>query len=467
MKCRVLSFGKRRDSPLCMWYMKMNSRVWILNVSLAVLLSSCYEERDVPVVIDFQYSVVENSYTVPVVLMLSNNTSGADFYSWTFEGASPATSDKKQPGPITYSQAGTYIIKLEAWNDFQRSEKEIVVTLDSAVAIGFDAAVLVNDFVPATVELTNYTDGASSYAWTFEGGTPGTSDLANPGAVQFTEPGDHVITLRVSNGREFFTTSHTITLRESLLTDFQIEPSFEDEDYEAPLTASLTNNTRSGLRYTWSSTGGDINNTTADNTIIHFANPGDYTVTLKADNDKETETIERTIHVKPNTNLYTMTDIKLGVSAAHASIGSFYSTKLRRVLTKDEVSADNGGLIDVVFYGVNSTFNYCRFMSPAEANQFPSIPHAQQVKVVNTLESGPLSFTPEQFDAMTNDAPLQALNIAAHDTGTASFSSSETPRIVLFETADGRKGAIKIKSFVPDGTQSYIIADVKVQKLQP
>jgi PKD repeat protein len=432
-----------------------------------LFLYSCYQEQEVTVVIDFNYTVAENSYTVPVVLSLTNSTSGADFYNWTFEGATPATSDKKQPGPLTYAQAGTYKIKLEAWNDFERSEHEITVVLDSAVTIGFDAAVLINDFVPATVELTNLTDGASSYSWTFEGGNPATSDQANPGSVQFTEAGDHVITLTVSNGREFFTSSRTITLRESLLTDFQIEPSFEDEDYEAPLTASLTNHTRSGLRYTWASTGGAIADNTAENGSIYFANPGDYTVTLTAENDKDVMAIERTIHVKPNTNLYTMTDIKLGVSAAHASIGSFYSTKLRRVLTKDEVSTDNGSLVDVVFYGVNSTFSYCRFMSPAAANQFPSIPNAIQVKVVNTLESGLLTFTPEQFDAMTNDAPLQALNIAAHDTGTASFTGDVAPRIVLFQTADGRKGAIKIKSFVADGTQSYIIADVKVQKLQP
>jgi hypothetical protein len=39
--------------------------------------------------------------------------------------------------------------------------------------------------------------------------------------------------------------------------------------------------------------------------------------------------------------------------------------------------------------------------------------------------------------------------------------------MVLFETHDGRKGAIKIKAFVSEGIGSYIVADIKVQKLKP
>ena len=33
------------------------------------------------------------------------------------------------------------------------------------------------------------------------------------------------------------------------------------------------------------------------------------------------------------------------------------------------------------------------------------------------------------------------------------------------KTEDGRKGAIKIKDFVANGTSSYILVDIKVQKL--
>ena len=112
---------------------------------------SCYEEQQILVGADFDYSIENNSYTVPVQLTINNRTTGADFYTWTFEGATPASSKEKQPGTIAYDKAGTYTIRLEAWNDTQRDVKEITVVLDSAVNLAFSTAIQVNDFAPATV----------------------------------------------------------------------------------------------------------------------------------------------------------------------------------------------------------------------------------------------------------------------------------------------------------------------------
>jgi len=438
-------------------------------IPLILLLTSCYHEQEIPVIIDFEYSIANSSYTVPVTLDITNRTTGADFYTWTFAGASPATADTKQPGAITYNQAGTYTIRLEAWNDTQRTVKEITVLLDSAVTVDFTMATQVNDFSPATIAFTNLTRGASSYAWTFEGGTPETSTSADPGPIVFTEPGDHNVTLTVTNGRESYTVSKVVTVKPAMAAAFEIIPSFEDEDYEAPLKATLSNNTISGLRYTWTATSGAISDNHAETPDIFFSNPGDYTVTLTVENDKETQTIDRTIHVKPNSNLYTMTDVRLGVSAAQNTIGCFYSCAMRQVLKKSDVTTENAPSIDLVFYSVNSSFGYCRFISPDSAAKFtfPAIPQAKHTSIINTQESGVTMLSAEQFDAMTDDSPLANLSIAANDTRTNYFTNSLTPRIVLFRTADGRTGAVRIKSFVSDGAQSYILADIKVQKLKP
>ncbi|HTJ51840.1 MAG TPA: PKD domain-containing protein [Cyclobacteriaceae bacterium] len=434
---------------------------------LIIVLVSCYHEEEIPVQVDISYAIPE-SFTAPVTIELQNKTTGADFYKWTFTGASPASSEKKQPGTITYTSAGEYKIVLEAWNDTQRSSKEITIRLDSAVTLDFDVAVLINDFAPATVKITNRTRGASTYSWSFQGGTPETSTLQDPPSVVFSDPGEHTISLQVSNGRETYASSRVITLKDKLNADFEIVPSFEDEDYEAPLHASLVNTTVSGLHYAWSSTGGTLTTTNTANSSIDFSAAGDYTVTLNADNDKETKSIDHTIHVKANTNLYTMSDVKLGVSAAHVTIGSFYSPSLRKVMTKNDVNTSNGNLIDLVFYGINSTFSYCRFVSPDSASvfTFPAIPQASHTYFVNTLETSTLSFSVSDFDNMVNDQPLTTLDIKGQDSGTAFFNNSIVPRIILFETDDGRKGAIKIKSFVSDGMQSYIMADIKIQKLK-
>jgi PKD repeat protein len=329
-------------------------------------------------------------------------------------------------------------------------------------------AVQVNDFVPATVRITNRTRGASTYEWTFEGGTPATSTEMNPPDVVFDSPGEHMIQLRVSNGREFFSSSKTIVLKPAMAIDFSIVPSFEDEDYEAPLTANLRNSTISALRYAWSATGGVIDNKNAENTTIYIENPGTYTVTLQTENDKDVQTIQRTITVKPNTNLYIMEDVKLAISAGHTASGSFYSTKLRQVLKREDVTAENGSLVDIVFFSINSSFSYSRFISPDSASKysFPAIAGATHTAFINALESSAVSFSSGQFDAMTNDTPLQPLDIKNNDSKISFFNSSVVPRVVLFETGDGRKGAIKVKSFVADGSQSYILLDIKVQKLK-
>ncbi len=439
----------------------------ILSCCISFLLLtaiSCYEEQQILVVADFDYSVVNNSYTVPVQLAINNRTAGADFYTWTFEGATPASSKEKQPGTIAYDKAGTYTIRLEAWNDTQRDVKEITVVLDSAVNLAFSTAIQVNNFAPAVVSVQNTTRGASTYEWTFGGGEPATSTEANPGNINFTDPGDHTITLRVTNGRETFVTSQIVTLKPKLATDFAIVPSFEDEDYEAPLTAHLDNTTVSALRYQWTASGGVITNSTTQSPDIHFDQPGDYTITLHTENDKDAQDVSHTIHVKPNTNLYTMTGVKLGISSAHNTVGCFYSTTLRDVLTKDSVNTGNGKLVDFAFFAINSGFTYCRFLSPDSAAKytFPAIPGATHTYIMN-IQKG-ISLTEQEFNMMTDDAYLAARDIRANEGTDEFFTGAQGPRVVLFETADGRRGAILITAFVTDAKPAYILADIKVQK---
>ncbi|MBT1705953.1 PKD domain-containing protein [Chryseosolibacter indicus] len=446
--------------------MRTSTLLVILIIILSIVSCNHYDEQEIPVIIDIGYSVIDSDYSVPVTIQLSNNTAGADFYKWTFEGATPSSSADKIPGEISYTTAGTYRITLEAWNDTQRSTRDLIVQLDSAVNVDFDVAIAVNAFAPATVNITNKTRGASTYVWTFDGASPSISQHETPPPVVYSTPGDHVITLKVSNGRELYTLSKTITVLDALAPDFDIEPSHEDYDFEAPFTASLVNKTVSGIHYKWESSGGVIDNRNAENAQITFNDSGEYTITLTADNDKETKTYTQTVTIKPNTNLYIMKDVKLGVSSAHKTIGCFYSTKLRRVLREAEVTEENGSLIDIVFYGINSSFSYCRFVSPDKASDFtfPSIPGAIQNYNVNTLEATTLTLTAAQFDAMTNDEVLANLDVSANDTDIAFFTKEQAPRIVLFETSDRRIGAIKVKGFVAEGTQSYILADIKVQK---
>lgn len=435
-------------------------------LAIILLFNSCYEETKVLVNAQFQTTIQNDNYTAPVSVIIQNNTTGADTYQWTFEGGEPATSKQPDPGKIVYSKAGTYTIKLEAWNNNERDTREFTFTVDPAVEITFDAEITTNNFAPAEVKITNATTGASTYSWVFEGGDPASSTEQHPANVKFDSPGEHKITLTVTNGRESFTTAKTITLLPKINVDFDITPSFDDFDYEVPFTATLKNKTSSGLTYEWTATGGTIANKNAENTEVTFNTAGTYTITLKGNNEKETKTLSKDIVLKPNTNLYTMKDVKFGNKKAEASIGCFYSLSQRHLFTKNEINSTNGKDISLLFFGLDASFSRCYFLSPDEAlaSGFSAIPTATKTYFVNDLSTTSLSFTDSDFNSMTDDAKLKSLDIKAASSTTGWFTNIFVPRLVLFETATGIKGAIRIKAFVSEGDNSYVLVDIKVQK---
>lgn len=437
---------------------------------ILLLLAACYKEVDRPLAIDFAYVLADSSHTVPISVNITNRSTGATGFKWSFEGGEPATSDYENPGTISFAQAGPHKITLEAWNDDTRNSKTIILQLDSAVQVAFDAEIQVNDFSPVQVKLTNHTAGASSYNWTFQDGDPASANTAVPPVVTFTTPGPHIITLQVSNGGQQFTASKTITVKPPLHTDFTINPGSFDDDYEAPLTAVLTGKSVSYLTQQWACADGVLASDTAAANTVYFANPGTYTITLTNTNGKESQTVNKTITVKPNSRLRTITDVKLGISTAHADIGCFYSTRLRKVYRKNDDLTTDGKEIDLVFFGLSRSFTYNKFVSPDSATSytFPAIPGATVTRFINKQEqcNCGVSFSVSDFDNMQNDAPLQALQLPAGANGGLQFDQTVLPRIILFQTADGRKGAIKIKDYVLEGSTAYIMADIKVQKYE-
>ena len=430
-------------------------------------LNACLQEENIPVQADFSFVVADAMKTAPATVTLINTTAGADSYQWTFEGATPISSNKKDPGPIVYHKAGTYKIRLAAWNDHEQSERELMIQIDSAVALDFATEILVNDFAPATVNIINHTNFNAPHEWTFEGGSPASSTEAHPGQVVFTEAGEHRVTLKIVNGSFVVTSTQIVSVKPPLTPDFTIEPVIEDLDYEAPLRANLQNTTVSGLTYEWkSSAGGVIAESNATNTTVQFNAAGTYTVTLTASNGKETKSASHEIVVKPNSNLYTLTNVKFGVSAAHNTIGCFYASSQFDVVTSNEISDGVATAVTFGFYAINSSFDYCRFIAPSKAEEFgfAPVPSATQAWFVNVIENTSLVFSEKNFTDMVTDAPLKSLSIKSNDTGTAHFTNDTKPRVVLFETQDGRKGAMLLKAFVANGTESYVLADLKIQK---
>ena len=448
----------------------LSIKVWLIAALLTATLNSCHrEEVAIPLRVDFEYAIQDSNYNVPVQINLANRTVGAQFYKWTFLNGTPAESNYKDPGFAYFDKPGTITIKLEAWNDFERKEKLVEILLDSIPKANFKSVPRINNISPVDWDFEFAGEGCSQFNWTFQGGTPATSTDRNPRQVHYDTPGQYRISLRSLNHRgRSDTISRIITVLPALNASFEIVPSFDDDDYEAPLIATLANHTVGATIHNWQSAGGIFSNSADSLPTVTYSSPGNYMVSYIASNGKQTQTITKNIQVLPGSGLRKFQNIKLGINTAHASIGSFFSTSLRKVITKDSVNSSNGSKIDICFFGLSESFNFNKFISPNEVQgwTFTAIPSATNTVTINKQESCMcgVNLSVAAFDAIVSGNAFDAIMVPAVPVNNDDFNNSIVPRVIVFKNNSGKKGAIKITQFVANGDDSYIICDIKVQK---
>ena len=236
--------------------------------------------------------MVNNDYSAPVVVKIINKSSGADTYEWSFKGANRTSSTEINPKPITYSESGTYKIKLNASNrDRNTDSKEIEIRVDPAIRVDFDWQREGSDIAPVKLKMNNKSIGATSYIWTFENGSPATSIEQNP-TVIFTTEGNHKIKLTASNGRESHSIEKEVNVKPAMIVDFDWLVDFVNSDYQAPVTVNFQNKSINAVSYIWNVSRAASLQSTETNPSFVFPVAGDYTISLKATNDKETKIIQ-------------------------------------------------------------------------------------------------------------------------------------------------------------------------------
>ncbi len=442
-----------------------------LLIAITFFINACYKESFVPIEGDFNALFVDADESVPVLIKIDNKIKGADTYEWTFEGGMPSESSEFDPGEIAYDSAGTYTILLITQNqDGEKKEFKKTITIKDAININFTKQFVVSHYPPATVEFLNNTQGNGlTFNWEFEGGNPSAFSGKNPPTVVFAQAGSHNIKLTVSNGFESKSETQSITVAPDLAVDFSWNLNFEDQDYQSPVTINFINQTISATNYSWTFDGGNPSSAIDKDPSQIVFTTGTHQITLTASNDKTSQTISKTITVLPDTNLTIIENIKFGTNAAHNSniVGSLYAIKNLKSYTQNQISNAVSGNIDIAFQGLNSNFSYNKFISPNQVENygFQALQNAQNTIFINSQDlcNCGLNFTETDFDNMTNDLPLQNLVIPSSASGAQEFGFN-FPKIILFKTQDGRKGAIKIKDMIKNGTASYILCDIKVQK---
>ncbi len=433
---------------------------------------SCYKETPIEVKASFDISYVKNDQSVPVNVLIRNTSENADSFQWTFEGADIKSSQDENPSAVGYSKAGKYKIKLKVSNvDNQEDTYEQDVIIYEKIDIKYKTSIIKNNYPPVEVKIDNSTIGNTlSYKWTFENANILSSQEKNPQNISFEEPGKHKIKLTVSNGFESFSKDTVIEVKPKIIGGFDWDVAYFDDDYQAPVNITMKNNSKNVISYQWSFQNGEPSTSTDENPKVKFDKAGDHKITLKVSNGKYEKVITKQIKVLPDTNIRLYENLKFGVNYAHQNnlIGAFFSSDLRKVLKQEDLKKDMVSKIDIAFFGINESFSYAKFVSPDDVgnNGFADLKNANKTIIINSQDKcfcGNLSVS--DFDNMTNDEPLKKLTITETKNGLLHFDNTIVPRIVLFKTTDGRKGAIKIKRFVKNGSKSYIDCDIKMQKL--
>ena len=255
------------QNPTVTWNLPgiKNVKLTINGIGGSNSITQAVEILPLPVA-NFTFSV--NKYEVT----FTNGSVNATSYDWDFGDGE----NSNEENPVhTYINAGTYVVVLTATSQCGISTKTL--TINTAPKADFRANPVVG-CAPLTVQMTNLSSAnAVTYAWSFPGGVPATSNLTNP-SVLYSLPGTYTVTLRATN----FSGSDTIVRVNYIKV--KTKPTAKFTAVVNGVTATFTN-TSSGNPNTYFWSFGDGDTSIVSNPVHIYANPGTYNVILTATNE--------------------------------------------------------------------------------------------------------------------------------------------------------------------------------------
>ncbi|MBN2680987.1 MAG: PKD domain-containing protein [Bacteroidales bacterium] len=244
-------------------------------------------------------------------------------WNWSFTGAATTTSTSQNPTGIQYNTFGDYTVSLtvsDGTNDDTETKTAYihVISADELYAdfTGDPLVVLVGETVNFT---DNSNGGVTSWNWTFDGASPGTSAIQHPVNIQYPTLGLYDVTLQVGDGTDTHTTTKTayIQVVESLIppvADFMA-------DYTNIMVGGSVNFTdlsaNAPTSWNWTFEGADLTFSTDENPAgITYNTAGDFMVKLAVANGLGGDTLikEAYIHVLADTSFHEAPDIDFTAS---------------------------------------------------------------------------------------------------------------------------------------------------------
>ncbi|MCT4582833.1 MAG: PKD domain-containing protein [Flavobacteriales bacterium] len=222
----------------------------------------------------------------------TNQTTGVGSsatYSWTFTGATTASSTDQHPTNICYPAVGTYAVSLTVTDNGNTDDTTITsyITVSSCTGVNVDFTPS-DDTICQTgcVTFTNNSTGSgiANFGWNFPGGNPSTFVGVTPPQVCFANPGSYQVTLVAADASNnpLGTQDVTIVVEPCSVPTVNFTVSQQNicendcvnfTDQSFGIVGSAT--------YSWSFPGANTPTSTSQNpTNICYPNIGTYEVTL-------------------------------------------------------------------------------------------------------------------------------------------------------------------------------------------
>jgi len=260
-------------------------------------MSSDQLTLDVAPEIEADFNAIQQGCS-PLEVYFDNISDGGSSVSWNFGDGDLSNAYEPQHTFFNWgTNDTTYAITLVLYDNYGCSDTiSRNVTVFANPIAGFEVTPQTQSWPNATIEITNTTVGGDLGAnWNMNDGSF-LYDM-HPGSYTYEHWGEYTIQLVVSNGSCSDTTYRTI----------EILPPAAIANFEgpaqgcAPLTVQFDNLSENAVVSTWSF--GDGNQSTAENPIYTYYQPGIYSVTLTVvgpDGSSDVMTQEQIIYVYAN-----------------------------------------------------------------------------------------------------------------------------------------------------------------------
>ncbi len=227
------------------------------------------------------------------IVTFSNTSMNTTSYIWSFGDSQ--TSTEVSPSH-TYAVAGTYTVILTATGLCGSATSTQEVLIGPGLVADFSASSSVG-CAPLTVEFTDQSQGATSWAWTFEGGSPPVSTDQNP-TVTYSIPGKYDVKLEAGNPT-FGTKVKTV---DSLVVIHPLPNSAFSIEHLGGNTYQFHNTSIGANSYMWDFPGGLPATSTEESPTVIFATTDTFTVTLSALNNCGASILQKMLTTTSNTD---------------------------------------------------------------------------------------------------------------------------------------------------------------------